>query len=56
MAESEIRKQQIQKRTEKILHSALDLFCERGIEDTSIEAVAKKAGVGPATIYRYFET
>lgn len=56
MAESEIRKQQMQKRTEKILHSALDLFCERGIEDTSIEAVAKKAGVGPATIYRYFET
>ena len=56
MVESEIRKQQIQKRTEKILHSALDLFCERGIEDTSIKAVAKKAGVGPATIYRYFET
>ena len=56
MAESEIRKQQMQKRTEKILHSALDLFCERGIEDTSIGAVAKKAGVGPATIYRYFET
>lgn len=56
MGESEIRKQQMQKRTEKILHAALELFCEKGIEDTSIEAVAKKAGVGPATIYRYFET
>lgn len=56
MGESKIRKQQMEKRTEKILHAALELFCERGIEDTSVEAVAKKAGVGPATIYRYFDT
>lgn len=43
-------------RTERILTAALKLFCERGIEDTSIEDVAKEAQVGPATIYRYFET
>lgn len=43
-------------RTERILTAALALFCERGIEDTSIEDVAKEARTGPATIYRYFET
>lgn len=43
-------------RSAKILTAALKLFCEKGIEDTSIEDVAKEAGVGPATIYRYFET
>ena len=43
-------------RSEKILTAALELFCKKGIEDTSVEDVAKEAGVGPATIYRYFET
>lgn len=43
-------------RSARILTAALKLFCEKGIEDTSIEDVAKEAGVGPATIYRYFET
>lgn len=43
-------------RSAKILAAALKLFCEKGIEDTSVEDVAKEAGVGPATIYRYFET
>lgn len=56
MGESEIRKQQTRQRAEQILHAALELFCEKGIEDTSVEEVAKAAGVGPATIYRYFET
>lgn len=56
MGESEIRKQQMRQRTQQILRAALELFCGKGIEDTSIEEVAKAAGVGPATIYRYFET
>lgn len=43
-------------RSAKILTAALKLFCEKGIEDTSVEDVAKEAGVGPATIYRYYET
>lgn len=56
MGESEIRRQQMKQRTQQILQSALELFCEKGIEETSIEEIAKAAGVGPATIYRYFET
>lgn len=43
-------------RSAKILTAALKLFCEKGIEDTSVEDVAREAGVGPATIYRYYET
>ena len=56
MGESKIRKEQTIQRTQQILHAALKLFCEKGIEDTSIEEIAKMAEVGPATIYRYFET
>lgn len=56
MGTSTIRKQQIEQRSQQILQAALSLFCEKGIEETSIEEVAKTAGVGPATIYRYFET
>ena len=56
MGESKIRKQQMEQRTQQILHTALKLFCEKGIEDTSVEEIAKAVGVGPATIYRYFET
>lgn len=56
MGESVIRKQQMEQRSRQILNAALELFCEKGIEDTSVEEAAKAAGVGPATIYRYFET
>lgn len=56
LGKSQIRKQQMEQRTQQILHAALALFCEKGIDDTSVEEVAKAAGVGPATIYRYFET
>lgn len=56
VGESQIRKQQMEQRTQQILHAALELFCERGIEDTSVEEIAKAADVGPATVYRYFET
>jgi len=56
LGESVIRKQQTEQRKQQILHAALELFCEKGIDETTVEEVAKKAGVGPATIYRYFET
>jgi len=35
-----------------ILHSAVALFIEQGFEGMSMEAVAARAGVGKATIYR----
>ena len=39
---------------EQVLRAALDLFSERGIETTSMDAIARAAGVGKATIYNHW--
>ncbi|WP_135452923.1 TetR/AcrR family transcriptional regulator [Mycobacterium sp. DL99] len=39
-----------------ILQAALDAFIERGVEGSSIEQIAKRAGVGKPTIYRRWST
>ena len=35
-----------------ILRAALEMFIEHGVEGTSVEQVAKRAGVGKLTVYR----
>jgi len=40
---------------EKVLRSALDLFAERGIDATSMDAIAHASGVSKATIYNHWE-
>jgi AcrR family transcriptional regulator len=39
----------------KVLRSALCLFSERGIEATSMDAIARASGVSKATIYNHWE-
>jgi len=39
-----------------ILAAAIKLFSEKGFEETSIEELARAAGVGKGTIYGYFST
>lgn len=39
---------------EKVLHAALELFAERGIEATSMDAIAQTSGVSKATIYNHW--
>ncbi len=39
----------------KILSSAIDLFAGKGYSNTSMEAVAKAAGIAKGSLYRYFE-
>ncbi len=39
-----------------ILEAAISLFSENGYENTSIEQIAKTAGVGKGTVYSYFQT
>ena len=56
MKESAARMRRTQYRAQKILEAAMVLFCEKGIEETSIDEIAERAGVGSATIYRYYET
>ncbi|MEU6268102.1 TetR/AcrR family transcriptional regulator [Saccharopolyspora shandongensis] len=41
---------------EAILQAALDLFIEGGVEGTSIEQIAKRAGVGKLTVYRRWDS
>jgi len=38
----------------KLVNSATELFVLNGYEKTSMKAIAKNAGVGDATIYKYF--
>ena len=56
MKESAARMRSTQQREQKILEAAMALFCEKGLEETSIDEIAGRAGVGSATIYRYYET
>jgi AcrR family transcriptional regulator len=39
-----------------ILASALDLFAEKGFFGTSMPEIAKRAGLGAASLYRHFES
>ncbi len=39
---------------ERIASAARDLFAERGYEQTTVEAIAERAGVGRRTFFRYF--
>lgn len=39
---------------ERVLHTALELFGERGIDATSMDAIASSSGVSKATIYNHW--
>ena len=43
-------------KNEFILNTATELFMTRNISDVTIKDIADEAGVGEATIYRYFKT
>jgi len=51
-----IREQKKQQTKRAILEAAITLFSEHGFEATSIEQIAKAAGVGKGTVYGYFQT
>jgi len=53
---STIREQKKKLTKKAILKAAVQLFGENGFENTSIEQLAKAAGVGKGTIYSYFTT
>ena len=39
-----------------IFDAAVDLFARHGFDETTLEDIAKAAGVSPRTLYRYFAT
>jgi AcrR family transcriptional regulator len=51
-----IREAKKKKTKQAILKTAINLFNENGYEKTSIESIAKVAGVGKGTVYSYFHT
>ena len=48
--------EQIEQRRADILRSAADLFEAKGIDDVSLTAIACKAKISKANVYRYFES
>lgn len=53
---SDLRKKQKRKREEAIIEAAKELIGAKGYRNTSIEEIAEKAEVGPATVYNYFNS
>lgn len=51
---SSIREQNKIRKRKCILNAAIKLFSSNGYEQTSIEELAKEAGVGKGTVYSYF--
>ncbi|PLX99274.1 MAG: hypothetical protein C0623_09335 [Desulfuromonas sp.] len=51
-----IRAQKKRKTHKAIIDAAMKLFGEKGYEQTSMEELAREAGVGKGTIYGYFNT
>ena len=43
-------------RREAIMDAALELFGASGLDGTSVEAIARDAGIGKGTIYLYFKS
>lgn len=48
--------EQKEKRKEEVVAAAVEVFKEKGIENTKMTDVALKAEVGIASVYRYFKT
>lgn len=51
-----ISHQQKQKNRRKILQAATDIIIEKGLKTATMREIAKRAGMGDATIYNYFPT
>lgn len=50
------QERQIARRKEEVVSAAVEIFKKQGIEDTKMTDIAKRAGVGVASVYRYFIT
>ncbi len=51
-----IREKKKKQTTRAIMEAAIALFSEKGYEQTSMEELARAAGIGKSTIYGYFRT
>ena len=51
-----LRETKKKKTRQAIMNAAIKLFSKKGFENTSVDELAKEAGVGKSTIYGYFKT
>ncbi len=51
-----LRERGKQRRREAVLQAAAELLAERGFTRTTMELIAARAGLGVATVYKYFGT
>jgi len=51
-----LRETKKKKTRQAIMNAAIKLFSKKGFESTSVDELAKEAGVGKSTIYGYFKT
>jgi AcrR family transcriptional regulator len=51
-----VREQKKRRTRKKILTAAYKLFARKGYEQTSVDMLAREAGIGKGTIYSYFKT
>jgi len=57
MDKKKIRKEKLKtKRKEQILTASMKIFSRYGYQKTDVEKIAKLAGLGKGTVYRYFES
>jgi AcrR family transcriptional regulator len=50
------REQNKERTKERILEAALQLFREKGLEQTTTKEISKKAGIAEGTLFNYFKT
>lgn len=50
------RKESKEKRIQDIINAAMEIFLEKGYENTTMEAIAKKAGVSKGGLYHHFKS
>ncbi|BDT99309.1 TetR/AcrR family transcriptional regulator [Nocardia sputorum] len=45
-----------EQRRSQIIEAAYEVFADQGFEATTVGAIAKRAGIGHGTVYRYFDS
>jgi AcrR family transcriptional regulator len=50
------REQNKERTKERILEAALELFREKGVEQTTTKEISRKAGIAEGTLFNYFKT
>ena len=51
-----LTEEELAKRRHEIFHRVVNIFLKKGFQETSMQEIAKAAGLGKSTLYDYFKT